>query len=109
LRVKLTPNSRHNRIAAITADADGRGYLNVHVTAVPEKGCANAALIALLARHLTLPKSAIQLQAGAKDRHKSLTIQGDMGELMERIEACLETIRTAAAKTTSTETGNNLS
>lgn len=44
--------------------------------AVPEKGRANNALIALLAKALSVPKSTISLESGDSNRLKQLRITG---------------------------------
>lgn len=61
--------------------ADGNARLRVTVTAVPEKGKANKALVKLLAKKLRLPKSVIQIIAGHHARDKTLLITGDMPSL----------------------------
>jgi uncharacterized protein YggU (UPF0235/DUF167 family) len=55
------------------------------VTAVPEAGRANEALIKLLAKQWGVAKSSISLVAGATDRNKILHVAGDAGDLMVRL------------------------
>jgi uncharacterized protein len=50
------------------------GVLRARLHAPPVEGAANAALVALLAARLRLPKSAIQLERGATSRSKVLAI-----------------------------------
>ena len=57
--------------------SDGRTALAVRVSAPPEGGKANAALVKLLAKTWKLPKSAITIVAGHGHRQKSLLIAGD--------------------------------
>ncbi len=57
--------------------SDGRTALAVRVSAPPEGGKANAALVKLLAKTWKLPKSAITIAAGHGGRQKSLLIAGD--------------------------------
>lgn len=64
--------------------------LQVKVGAPPEGGKANAALIKLLAKAWKLPKSAITLVSGRRDRHKTLAIDGEARELLPRLQAWLE-------------------
>lgn len=52
------------------------GRLLVSVTAPPERGKANEAVIALLAARLSVPKSAISIVKGASSRTKSVRIEG---------------------------------
>jgi uncharacterized protein YggU (UPF0235/DUF167 family) len=83
--VRLTPRARADRIEGLAADAEGNPVLKAAVTAPPEKGKANAALVALLAKAWRLPKSALAIQAGASGRRKSVTIAGDPQELLKRL------------------------
>jgi len=52
--------------------------LRLRVAAVPDKGKANAAVIALLAKALGLPKSALSITAGDTARLKTLRIDADV-------------------------------
>ena len=72
--VKITPKASQNAIIGWKEDADGQPYLKVSVTTVPEKGKANEALIALLAKNWKIPKSDIAIEKGDTDRHKTLSI-----------------------------------
>lgn len=65
LQIKLTPKAAANRIV-VAED----GSLKVYVTVPPEDGKANAALIALLAKHFKVPKSAFTLIQGQTSRNK---------------------------------------
>ena len=76
IQVRLTPKAARDAVNGWAADADGRLVLKASVTAVPEKGKANAALIALLAKEWKLPKSAIHLARGETDRNKTLILLG---------------------------------
>jgi uncharacterized protein len=83
--VRLTPKASRNRIEGVVADADGGGALKVSVTAPPEDGKANAALIALLAKSWKLAKRDFTITAGATDRRKLLFIEADP----EQIRCCI--------------------
>jgi len=89
LRVKLTPKASRNALVRTEANADGDPQLRASVTAVPEKGKANAALIKLLAKKLGLPKTSIRLIAGDQSRHKSILFEGEPGELKTVLSARL--------------------
>lgn len=84
--VRLTPRAARNRIDGIAQDADGKPYLKVAVTAVPESGKANAALVALLAKTWRLPRTTISVVAGTTDRRKTLFIAGDAALLARRLD-----------------------
>lgn len=57
-------------------DTAGRAVLKLRVSAAAADGAANAAVIALLAKALKRPKSAIRITAGETARVKRLEIEG---------------------------------
>jgi uncharacterized protein YggU (UPF0235/DUF167 family) len=91
LRLKVKPQARHNAIDGVVPDVEGAA-LAVSVTALPEDGKANAALIALLAAAWDLPRSSFAVVQGATARRKLLRLAGDPG----RLAAAIETWRAAA-------------
>ena len=72
LAVKVTPKASSDRIQSWDGEV-----LKIAVTAAPEKGRANKAVIALLAKRLKLPKSAIDIATGETSRTKIVLIDGD--------------------------------
>jgi uncharacterized protein YggU (UPF0235/DUF167 family) len=87
LSVRLTPRGGRDAIDGIEILSDGRPVLKARVRAAPSEGEANAALIALIARELGLPRSAVTLATGATARVKLLAIEGDPAALAARLEA----------------------
>jgi uncharacterized protein (TIGR00251 family) len=87
LRVRLTPRSGRDRIDGWAPDAEGGRVLRARVAAPPAEGAANAALIALLAKSLGVPKSAVAIVSGATSRLKIVEIEGDAAVLNERLDA----------------------
>jgi len=87
LAVRLTPNGGRDAIDGIEPDGEGGMLLKARVTAVPEKGKANKALIALIAKSLGIAKSSINLVSGDTSRKKILRIEGDPEDLIGRLEA----------------------
>ena len=81
LRLRVQPRARRNRVDGLAADAGGGSVLRIAVTAAPESGAANDAVIALLAKELHLAKSALALVAGASDRRKIIRLAGDPQQL----------------------------
>ena len=71
LRVRLTPRSSQNLIEGIQG-----GVVRARVSAAPVKGAANEALCELLARALSLPKTAVSIRSGATARLKSVEVIG---------------------------------
>ena len=63
----------------------GPNSLKALVTAPPEDGKANDAVIALLASEWRLPKSAFAVIKGASSRQKTLSVAGDPVHLAGRI------------------------
>jgi len=84
--VRLTPKPALDRIDGIATLAGGRTVLQARVRAVPEKGKANAALEALLAKALGVPKSAVTVVAGGTSRLKSVRVDGSPDSLAAAME-----------------------
>lgn len=93
LAIRITPKARANEFGALDHDAAGQAFLRARVTAPPEDGKANRALTKLVARALKLPASRVSVAAGAKDRQKSLLIEGDAGDLTRRIDRWLGALK----------------
>lgn len=87
LFVRVTPNAGRDAIEGVEIRDDGSAVLRLRVKAVPDKGRANAAVIALLAKALGIPKSAITLTAGDTARQKTLALTGDGPALAAAITA----------------------
>lgn len=62
-------------------DADGRPLLKLRVSAAAADGAANAAVIALVAKRLKLPKSAVRIASGETARIKRLEIDATEADL----------------------------
>ena len=75
LIVHLTPKASHTKIEGWALDVKGQRVLRVKVTAVPEDGKANKALIQLLSKTLHISKSRILLVQGTTSRIKYLDIE----------------------------------
>ncbi len=78
LRLRVTPNAGRNAIEGFERLADGTEVLRIRVAAAPDKGKANVAVIALLAKTLRLPRSAVALTAGGTARLKTVRIDADI-------------------------------
>ncbi len=50
--------------------------LKVRVSAAPSDGAANAAVVALIAKALNVPRSAVRIAAGETSRLKRLEVEG---------------------------------
>jgi uncharacterized protein (TIGR00251 family) len=86
LSLRVQPGARRERLVGRMAD----GTLKVAVTAAPEAGRANAALVRLIARTLRVDVHAVTVARGGASRSKVVEIAGlDDAELRRRIEAAL--------------------
>jgi uncharacterized protein len=89
LAVRVIPNAGADRIEGVETRADGAVVLKVRVTAIPDKGKANAAAIVLLSKALGVPKSALTLVTGETARRKTIAIAGDGAAIAARLEQLL--------------------
>lgn len=71
LSVKVTPKAKQNKIVVQEND-----LLKIYVTAAPEKGAANLAVVALLSEHFHIAKNRIVLLRGAASRNKEFLLEG---------------------------------
>ncbi|WP_374308298.1 DUF167 domain-containing protein [Dongia sp.] len=99
LRLRVTPKSRRagpQGFVDLPSEGNEAGgvALKLGINAAPEDGKANAAVIALLAKHLPVAKAAISVAAGAKDRRKLVDIRGNPTTLVQALDAWLtETLK----------------
>jgi uncharacterized protein (TIGR00251 family) len=74
--VRATPNASQNSLGEVTEGPGQRLMIRVSVTAPPENGKANQAIIVLLAKTWRVPKQDITLISGETSRHKAFHIRG---------------------------------
>lgn len=70
LAIRVLPRASRNEIAEIRSD----GTIRIRLTAPPVDGKANAALIQFLSEVLDIPRSRIEIVAGATGRDKLVSI-----------------------------------
>ena len=87
--MRLTPHAAAERILGLIGDHEGAVALKVAVTAPPEAGKANDALLRLLAKTFRLPRTAFSIALGAGDRRKLVDIAGDPAALTHHLEEVL--------------------
>ena len=80
--IRARPGARKN-----AAGGEHDGMLKISVTAPPEKGKANMAIIALLSDLLDVPKSSIEVVSGATTSRKRILIRG---KTLDQIRAVLD-------------------
>ena len=83
--VRLTPRASRNLIEGVIVRADGSTAIKARVTAAPDKGDANAALLELLSDYWDIAKSQMRIKAGASSRNKIVLISGDPEMLLARL------------------------
>lgn len=89
LALRLSPRASRTEVDGIVQDAEGRPLLKLRLAAPPVDGAANAALITLLAKTLSLRKADITIRSGETSRTKVLHLAGDPAALMQRLDAWL--------------------
>ncbi len=81
INLRVIPRARRDAIEGFLD-----GVLRVRVTAAPQDGNANQAVVKLLAKQLGLPRSSVLLAGGAKSRDKVIEISGlDLAAIRERL------------------------
>ena len=90
LKIRLMPKASAARILGIAAEADGGVALKIAVTAPPEAGKANDALLGVVAELLDLGRRDVTLALGATNRRKLVHVAGDPAALARRLEEVLQ-------------------
>ena len=72
LKLRVTPKSRSDEIVGVLPS----GVVQVRVTAAPQDGEANQAVLRLLSRALGVPRGAVRLKGGAASRDKWVEVDG---------------------------------
>jgi uncharacterized protein len=78
--IHVTPRAAHARVGGLHGDA-----LRVSVCEAPVDGEANAGCVRALARALGVPRTAVDLDAGAKGRRKRVRVAGDPAALAAKL------------------------
>jgi len=83
LRLRVRPGGRSNRLIG----AHG-GALKIEVTATPERGKANAAVLQLVARSLEVARTTVEVVAGETSHDKAVLVRGcTADEVVQRLGA----------------------
>ncbi len=80
MRLCVRPGARKIAILGVR-----EGALHLSVTAPPERGKANRAVLKLLARTLDLPASTLELVSGQGSREKTVFVQATAETILERL------------------------
>ena len=81
-RLKVVPGASRSRIVG---ELDGA--LKITVSAPPEKGKANKAVVNILAKALGIKPAAIRIESGAASQFKCCRVRGMQ---IEQVRRCLE-------------------
>ncbi len=84
ITVKVVPGASQDRVVGWLGEA-----LKIRVSAQPEKGKANSAVIALLADFLKIPARSIKVASGQTSRAKIIEFRGISNAELEKKLACL--------------------
>lgn len=76
LFVWAKPAAQSEKMIGARVDDKGQAWLVVAVRAAPEDGKANDALIAFLAKHFGVRKSAVTLKSGSTSKQKRFMLNG---------------------------------
>ena len=87
MAIRLVPRATVDALVAIAAATEGRRVLKATVTAPPDAGRANEALLQLLARAWQIPRRDISITHGLTSRNKAVRVAGDPHRLVEKITA----------------------
>lgn len=93
ISLRVAPKASRDAIGGLIERPDGGAALKVSVTAAPEDGKANQAVIELLAKAWRTPKSSFSVVVGATDRNKIVFVAGDPADLAQRLENALLTAK----------------
>ena len=82
ITLHVIPKASKNEIIGWVDDGKGGKALKVKVTAAPEDGKANAALIKFLAKEWGISPSSLEIISGTTSRHKRLKINVDISPVI---------------------------
>lgn len=71
IRVRAQPGARRNGVTGVR-----EGELCVAVTAPPDRGRANDAIVKVLAEAIGVSRSRVKILSGQTNRHKRLVVEG---------------------------------
>ena len=89
--VRLTTKASRNTVTGLAQNADG-GVIKASVTAVPEAGKANTALIKLLAKEWKLPKLTLKIIKGTTVRKKTVEALSNLYLVQPVLETWLKKV-----------------
>ena len=83
--IKVSPKAKKNCIGDVVLDQNNQPILKIYITAPPEDGKANKAIINLLSKAWNLKKNQIKIVLGTNQRNKVVNIEGNSKILLEQL------------------------
>ncbi|MBV8525228.1 MAG: DUF167 domain-containing protein [Acetobacteraceae bacterium] len=83
--IRLSPRAKTDRLLSVVTMAEGRHAIKASVTAPPQDGRANEALLHLLSQAWRLPRASLAVIAGSAARNKTVSITGDPHQLFTEL------------------------
>ena len=83
--IRLSPRTQTDRLLSVVTMAEGRHAIKASVTAPPQDGRANEALLQLLSRAWRLRRASLAMVAGSAGRNKTVSIAGDPRKLFTEL------------------------
>ena len=93
--IRLSPRAKTDRLLSVVTMAEGRHAIKAWVTAPPQDGRANEALLQLLSRAWRLPRASLAVVAGAATRNKTVRITGDPHQLLTELSGQIARLRSS--------------
>ncbi len=87
ISVRVTPRAASDGVVGVMRMDDGTEWLALRVRAVPDKGAANAAVAATLAKALGIAKSEARVVAGSTSRLKRLRVALPLAAVAAALDA----------------------
>ena len=84
--VRLTPKGFRNSVTGLAREANGSAVLKASVTAMPDHGKANTALLRLLAKEWQIPRSSLTIIKGLTKKRKTVEIATDLDTVLPVLE-----------------------
>ncbi|MGK2742469.1 DUF167 domain-containing protein [Tepidicaulis sp. LMO-SS28] len=89
LSVRVSPGARQTKAPGWEPGAGGQMQLRLRVSAPPEKGKANEAVLKLLAGLFGVPRGRLRLVSGESGRTKTVLIEGEAAALRAALDKAL--------------------
>ncbi len=83
LHIRASPKSGRNEISGAVTSAKGDVALVVKITAIPDKGQANEAVVKTLAKAMGVSKSSFRLVSGQTSRDKVFELTANISTVQD--------------------------